>query len=79
MGSQQGKLLKTLFKIPIIFFTDCLTFKKRKKGEVLCMLFQITHTYFNEPDYVTLHSVMNKMAKNGAKITKNGVTMVFSY
>ena len=31
------------------------------------MLFQITHTCFNEPDYVTLHSIMNIIAKNGAK------------
>ena len=43
------------------------------------MLFEITYISFNEPDYVTLQSVINIMAENGAKVTKNGVTMVFSY
>ena len=43
------------------------------------MLFQVTHICFNEPDYVTLHSIMNIMAENGAKVIENGVTMVFSY
>ena len=44
--------------------------KKKKGGEVLCMLFKITHIWFNEPDCVTLHTVMNIMAENGAKLTK---------
>ena len=42
------------------------------------MLFEITHIFFNEPDYVTLHTVMNIMAESDAKITKNEITMVFS-
>ena len=34
------------------------------------MLLQITQMYFNEPDYVTVHSVMNIMTKNGTKVTQ---------
>ena len=34
------------------------------------MLFQITQICFNEPDYVTLRSVMNKMTEHGAKMTQ---------
>ena len=54
--------------------TDCLKFtkkkeKKKKKVEVRCMLLQITHINFYEPDYVTLHFDMSIMTKNGAKIT----------
>ena len=43
------------------------------------MLLQITHIYFNEPDYDTLHFVMNIMAEKDAKMTENGIIMVFSY
>ena len=31
------------------------------------MLSQITQICFNEPDYVTLHSIMNIMTENSAK------------
>ena len=34
------------------------------------MLFQKTQMCFNEPDYVTVHSVMNIMTANGAKIAQ---------
>ena len=33
------------------------------------MLFQVTQIRFNEPDYVMLHSIMNIMTENGAKMT----------
>ena len=46
------------------------------------MLFQITHIRFHEPDYVTLHSVMNIMAETGARMTKtwrnNGFSLLKS-
>ena len=38
------------------------------KNEVLCMLFTITQMYFNESGYVRLHSIMNIMTENGAKM-----------
>ena len=34
------------------------------------MLFQKIQMCFNEPDYVTVHSVMNIMTANGAKIAQ---------
>ena len=34
------------------------------------MLFQKTQMCFNEPDYVTVRSVMNIMTANGAKIAQ---------
>ena len=34
------------------------------------MLFQITQICFKEPDYVMLHSLMNIMTENGAKMTQ---------
>ena len=34
------------------------------------MLFQKSQICFNEPDYVTVESVMNKMTINGAKMGK---------
>ena len=34
------------------------------------MLFQITPIWFNESDYVTLHSVRNIMVENHAKMTQ---------
>ena len=37
--------------------------------------FQITHICLNEHDYVTLYSIMNKMAENGTKMTENGAIM----
>ena len=33
------------------------------------MLFQVTQICFNESDYITLHSIMNIMTGNGAKMT----------
>ena len=33
------------------------------------MLFQITQICLNKSDHVTLHSIMNVMTKNGAKMT----------
>ena len=36
---------------------------------------QITHICLNEHDYVTLYSIMNKMAENGTKMTENGAIM----
>ena len=38
------------------------------KDEVLFMLFQVTQICFNESDYITLHSLMNIMIENGAKM-----------
>ena len=32
------------------------------------MLFQKTQMWFNEPDYVTTHSVINIMTANGTKM-----------
>ena len=43
--------------------------KKVMKNEVLCMLFTITQMYFNESGYVRLHSIMNIITENGAKMT----------
>ena len=34
------------------------------------MLFQKTQMHFHEPDYVTVHSVMNIMTANCAKIAE---------
>ena len=34
------------------------------------MLFQETQICFNEPDYVTVHSVINIMTANGAKMAE---------
>ena len=62
--------LNRLFKITIIFCHRLSEmFQKNKKNEVLRMLFQVTQICFNEPDYVTLHSIMNIMTENGAKMT----------
>ena len=33
--------------------------------------------WFNEPDYVTVHSVMNIMTTNGAKMTRKNATLMF--
>ena len=44
------------------------------------MLFQVTTICFNEPDYITLHSIMNIMKENGGKMNPENVTiMVLSY
>ena len=43
------------------------------------MLFLMTHICVNERDNAMLISVMNKMVEIGAKVTKNGAIMVFSY
>ena len=40
-------------------------------------MFQLFHISFNDPNYVTLDTVMNTKTKNAAKMTKNGVTKVF--
>ena len=32
------------------------------------MLFQVTTFCFNEPDYITLHTVMNIMTEDGTKM-----------
>ena len=61
-------ILNTLFKIPIKFVADCLKFTKKKKNEILCMLFQKNQMCFNEPDYVTVRFVMNIMTPNRAKM-----------
>ena len=34
------------------------------------MLFQKTQMFFNEPDYVTVYSVMNIMTANGAEMAQ---------
>lgn len=44
--------------------------KKKKKGEILLMLFQIPHICFNESVYVTRHFAMNMMAENSVKMTQ---------
>ena len=70
----EGGFLYQLFRIPITFCHRLSEiYKKKKKDRVLCMLFQITHIYFNEPYYDTIHSVMNIMAE-----PKTGVTWGFS-
>ena len=33
------------------------------------MFFQKTQMYFNEPDYVMVHNIMNIVTANGAKMT----------
>ena len=43
------------------------------------MLFHITHICLNEPDYVTLYSVMNIMAENGATMKENVAIMFFGH
>ena len=32
------------------------------------MLFQVITICFNEPDYITLHSIMNLMTEDGVKM-----------
>ena len=41
------------------------------------MLFQKTQMCFNEPDHVTVHTVMNKVTANGAKIATKCCNNVF--
>ena len=73
----EGEFLDRLFKIFIIFYHWLSEIcQKCMNDEILCMLFQITQICFNEPDYVTLYSVMNIMTKNGAKYV---TIMVLSY
>ena len=43
------------------------------------MLFQKFQMFFNEPDYVTVHSVMNIILANGAKIVQKNPTTFLSY
>ena len=74
----RGGILNTLFKIPKIFCHWLSEiYKKKKKKEFLCMLFQKTQMCFNEPDYVTAHTVMNKVTANGAKIATKCCNNVF--
>ena len=43
------------------------------------MLFKKTQMFFNEPDYVTVHSVLNIMTANGATITaQKNASIVFN-
>ena len=43
------------------------------------MLFKKTQMFFNEPDYVTVHSALNIMTANGATITaQKNATIVFN-
>ena len=68
----RGGILETLLKITIIlcqWLSEIYQKKKKMKNEVLCMLFTITQMYFNEFGYVRLHSIMNIMTENGAKMT----------
>ena len=72
-------ILNTLFKISIIFcYWLSEIYKKKKKNEVPRMLFQITQICFSESDYVTIHSVMNIMTENSAKMTHK-MPQVLSY
>ena len=58
------------FKIPIIFCHWLSEiYQKNKKDDVLCLLFHIIQICFNEPDYFILHSIMNIMTKNCARMT----------
>ena len=41
------------------------------------MLFQKTQMCFNEPDYVTVHSVMNIMTANPAKMAHKMLQQCF--
>ena len=43
-------------------------FYKKKKDDVLRMLFQITQICFNVSDYITLRCIMNIMSENGANM-----------
>ena len=46
------------------------------------MLFQVTQIYFDVSDYIILHSIMNIMTGNGAKMThkchNNGFKLLLS-
>ena len=67
----KGGIFNTVFKIPIIFFHWLSEiYKKEKKNEILCMLFQKTHMCFNEFEYIVVHSVMNIMTANIVKIVQ---------
>ena len=41
------------------------------------MLFQKNQMCFNEPDYVTVHSVINIRTANGAKMVQKNATIMF--
>ena len=43
------------------------------------MLFQKTQMCFNEPDFVMVHTVMNLVTANGAKMTQIAAIMFLSY
>ena len=66
----EGGFLNTFFETPIIlchWLSEI--YEKRKKNDVLGMLFEISHICFSESDYVTLRSFMNITRENGAKMT----------
>ena len=44
---------------------------QKKKDEVLYMLSQLTKICFSEPNYVTLHSIINIMTENSTIMTHN--------
>ena len=73
MGSQhriggEGDFWTQFSKFPSYFITGCLKFRKKRKHEILFIHFQVTTICFNESDYIMLHSIMNIMAENGAKM-----------
>ena len=67
----RGRILNTLFKIPIIFCQWLSEiYQNKKKTEVWCMLLQITQICFYESHYVTLHSDISIIKEDDAKITQ---------
>ena len=66
----QGKFKHTFWNFHNILSLIVWNLQKEKKNEVLCMLFQKPQMYFNETDYVTVHSVMNIMTASVAKMAQ---------
>ena len=55
-------------------------YKKKRKVRFCACYFKNAQICFNEPDYVTVHSVMNTMTANGAKMAdKNDAIMFLTY
>ena len=73
----QGEFQKNFWKFSKHLVTDCLKFTKRKKSEVLCLLFRKSPICFNDPNYVTVNSVMSIMTANGAKMVQKCHNNVF--